>query len=359
MKKILLTGLSSLFTLLCLAQATDNPLKDPQDQLVDTLVRAAFTRGEAVGMVVGLIKNGQVSIYNYGETLKGNNTLPNENTVYEIGSVSKTFTGTLLALQVIRGKIKLDDPIGKYLPDSVPQPVFDGVPVTMVSLSNHSSGFPRLATNMFKDAVDIRNPYAQFTNDNLFHFVKNLKLERKVGDKYEYSNVGTGLLGVLLARHAKTTYATLLEREITLPLQMKDTKVQLTESMKSRFIQGYTKELQLQGPWDFQDIAGMGGIRSTMHDMLIYARANMSKQPTILEKAMVLAHQQTFAGANIVGLNWLLFSKDGKNWVTHTGQTGGYHSFIAVERESGTAIVVLSNVSAENRVGTALMLRPW
>jgi len=301
--------------------------------------------------MIGIIKNGQVSIYSYGETVKGNNTLPNENTVYEIGSVSKTFTGTLLALQVLRGKVKLDDPIGKYLPDSVPQPVFDGVPVTMVSLSNHSSGFPRLATRMFKDAIDKRNPYAQFSNDNLFHFVKHLKLERKVGDKYEYSNVGAGLLGVLLARNAKTTYAILLEREITLPLQMKDTKIQLTESMKSRFIQGYTKDLEAQGPWDFQDIAGMGGIRSTMHDMLIYARANLSKQPTMLEKAMALTHQQTFSGERSVGLGWHL----NKNWVLHDGQTGGYHTLVALDPTAGIAIIVLSNVSAANQVGGGIM----
>ena len=355
MKKILLTGLSSLFSFLCLAQATDNPLKDPQDRLVDTLVQAAFTKGEAVGIVVGIIRSGQASIYSYGETVKGNNTLPNENTVYEIGSISKTFTGTLLALQVLRGKIKLDDPIGKYLPDSVPAPVFDGTPVTMVSLSNHSSGFPRLAPNMFSGALDMKNPYAQYSNEKLFRFVKNFKLQRRVGDKYEYSNVAAGLLGVLLARNAHTNFATLLEREITMPLQMKDTKVQLNGSMQSRFIQGYTKELAVQGPWDFQEIAGAGGIRSTMHDMLIYARANMSKQPTMLEKAMALAHKPTYEGESKVGLGWHYFMKDGRTWFVHNGQTGGYHSFIGVDAESGIAVVVLSNVSADNGVGARLM----
>lgn len=357
MKKILFTGLSSLFTLFCLAQATDNPLRTPKDMLVDTLVRAGFARGEAVGMVVGIIQSGQPSIYSYGETVKGNNTLPNENTVYEIGSISKTFTGTLLALQVIRGKIKLDDPIGKYLPDSVPTPVFDGTPVTMVSLSNHSSGFPRLAPNMFSGALDMKNPYARYSNEKLFRFVKHFKPQRRVGDKYEYSNVAAGLLGALLARNANTSYATLLEREITLPLQMKDTKVKLTASMQSRFIQGYTKELEPQGPWDFQEIAGAGGIRSTMHDMLIYAKANLSKQPTMLEKAMVLAHKPTFEGESKVGLGWHYFLKDGRTWLVHNGQTGGYHSFIAVDAESGIAVVVLSNVSADNGVGVRLMRR--
>lgn len=355
MKRTLLTGVLSLFTLLCLAQATDNPLKTPQDEMVDSLARASFARGEAVGLVIGVIKNAKAYTYSYGETVRGNGTLPDENTVYEIGSITKTFTGTLLALQVNRGKVKLDDPIGKYLPDSIPTPTFQGVPVTMVSLSNHSSGFPRLAPNMFNGALDIKNPYAQYSNEKLFRFVKNFKPQRKVGDKYEYSNVGAGLLGVLLARNAKTSYATLLEREITLPLQMKDTKIQMTESMQSRFIQGYTKELVLQGPWDFQDIAGMGGIRSTLHDMLIYARANLSKQPSILEKAMVLAHEETFNGESKVALGWHFFIKDGRTWLVHNGQTGGYYSFIGVDPETGTGIVVLSNVSAENRVGVMLM----
>lgn len=355
MKKIFLTGLASLVTLLSLAQAADNPLKTPLDLMVDSIARSSFERGEAVGLVVGVIKDRQMYTYSYGETARGNGKLPDQHTVFEIGSITKTFTGTLLALQVVRGKVKLDDPIGKYLPDSIPTPVFEGVPVTMVSLSNHSSGFPRLAPNMFNGALNMKNPYAQYSNEKLFRFVKNFKPQRKVGDKYEYSNVAAGLLGVLLARNAKTNYATLLEREITLPLQMKDTKIQLTESMKSRFAQGYTKDMELQVPWDFQDIAGMGGIRSTMHDMLIYARVNMSKQPSTLEKAMVLAHQETFSGESKVGLGWHYFIKDGRTWVVHNGQTGGYYSFIGVDAETGVAVVVLSNVSQENRVGARLM----
>lgn len=355
MKKMLLTGLASLLTLISLAQATDNPLKTPLDGMVDSMIRSSFEKGQAVGLVVGVIKNRKASVYSYGETAQGNGKLPDENTVFEIGSISKTFTGTLLALQVNRGKMKLDDPIGKYLPDSVPTPVFDGTPVTMVSLSNHSSGFPRLAPNMFIGALDRKNPYAQYSNERLFRFVKNFKPQRRVGDKYEYSNVAAGLLGVLLARNARTDYATLLEREITLPLQMKDTKIKLTESMQNRFAQGYTKDMEAQGPWDFQDIAGMGGIRSTMHDMLIYARANMSKQPSMLEKAMALAHQQTFAGEAKVGLGWHYFFKGGRTWVVHNGQTGGYHSFMAVDAETGVAVVVLSNVSEDNHVGAWLM----
>ncbi|MRG44535.1 serine hydrolase [Chitinophaga sp. SYP-B3965] len=357
MKKMLLTGFASLYTILSFAQATDNPLRTPRDMMVDSLVRSSFAMDQCVGLVVGIIRNGNISIYNYGETVRGNGKLPDENTVFEIGSISKTFTGTLLALQVNRGKVKLDDPIGKFLPDSVPTPVFDGTPVTMVSLSNHSSGFPRLAPNMFQGALDMKNPYAQYSNEKLFRFVKNFKPQRRVGDKYEYSNVAAGLLGALLARNANTNYATLLEREITLPLQMKDTKIKLTESMQSRFAQGYTKELDPQGPWDFQEIAGAGGIRSTMHDMLIYARANMSKQPTTLEKAIALTHIQTFSGESSVGLGWHLANRDGRHWVVHNGQTGGYHSFIGVDEETGVAVVVLSNVSEDNRVGARLLGR--
>ncbi len=326
--------------------------------MVDSFSRQDFQQGNAVGLCVAVIRNGETHIYNYGETARGNHTLPNENTVYEIGSISKTFTATLLALQVTRGKMKLDDPLTKYLPDSVPVPVFEGTPVTLVTLSNHTSGLPRLAPNMAAHARK-DNFYADYTNDLLFQFLRNFKPIRKPGEKYEYSNIGAGLLGVLLARYAGTTYETLLEREITRPLQMKDTRVQFTPAMKSRLAQGYKANGEMQIPWDFQEIAGLGGIRSTMHDMLIYARANMSRSAGILEKAITLTHQPTYTRPNTdnatVALGWHIYTWQSHSGVVHNGQTGGYHSFMAVDPEAGIAIIVLSNVATENRVGLKLL----
>lgn len=348
-----------LCVLACTAHAqvhSDNPLRTPLDKLTDSVTQAAFARGECVGVSIGVIRNGQTHIYNYGETVKGNKTLPDARTVYEIGSITKTFTATLLALQVSRGRIGLNDPLVKYLPDTVPAPAFEGTPVTMAMLSNHSSGLPRLPYN-FNNSTTVRdNPYSTYSNDWLFQFMKRYAMERKPGERYEYSNLGAGLLGVLLARFAHTTYEQLLEREITRPLQLQDTKVNGSSSMKSRLAQGYTGTGQEQGPWDFLEMAGLGGIRSTLHDMLIYARANMSTAPTLLEKAIALTHQPTFTGGQqTVGLGWHIQTRRNGTIVQHNGQTGGYYAFIAVNPAARTAVVMLSNVSKANGIAARLL----
>src|SRR5207244_1996226 len=122
---------------------SDNRLLTALDKQVDSAVRPYINLAITTGVSIGILRNGKMYFYNYGETAKGNKKLPNQHTIYEIGSISKTFTATLLADAVSNGKISLGDPVSKYLPARIPALEFEGVPVTIKMLSNHSSGIPR------------------------------------------------------------------------------------------------------------------------------------------------------------------------------------------------------------------------
>ena len=359
MKRLFLISLLALMAASAAAQNTDNKLVTPFDRYVDSIARDAYKNKDYTGLMIGLVAPGHAKTYAYGETARGNNTLPDVKTVYEIGSITKTFTGLLLALQVQRGKIKPDDDVNKYLPDSVKIPSFEGVPVTMVSLSNHTSGLPRFDPVAEDPEFDSKAPYANFTENKLFSFLRTFQPSRKPGTKYGYTNIGTGLLGTLLARNARTTFAQLLQREIFLPLQLRDTRLDITPAMKSRLAQGYSAGGAPRDTWEFKALAGCGGIKSTMEDMIVYAKANMSTAPTILEKAMQLSHQPTYRGnGNTVGMGWHVIEGNRRTIVWHNGQTDGYYSMMYLEPATGKAVIVLSNVSKPNSIGD-LLIRKW
>jgi hypothetical protein len=155
--------------------ATTNPLKNIVDKIVDSIARRYIQKSNTVGLSIGIIKDGKISTYNYGETKRNNRQLPNSNTIYEIGSITKTFTAAILAHYVNDGKMSLADPIIKYLPDSVAvNPTLKDI--TLVNLINHTSGLPSLPTNFnAQKPYDDANPYKNYNKQLLFAYLKNVR----------------------------------------------------------------------------------------------------------------------------------------------------------------------------------------
>lgn len=324
--------------------ASNNQLANPIDKVVDTVVRKYIQRSNTVSISVGIIKNGSIHTYNYGETKKGNGKLPNIGTIYEIASISKTFTATLLAWYVNEGKVNLNDPVTKYLPDSVAanQALKD---IKLVNLSNHTSGLPGLPTNFSaqKDYSDA-NPYKNYTRAMLFSYLKNCTLRSQPGTKYAYSNLAVGLLGIIFERVTGKPYEQLVTEIICKPLGMKSTLQHLYPLIASRFVTVYNEDAKQTPPWDFDALAACGSLKSTINDLLIYARANMTKSDTKLSKAFQLAHQITYNnGDSQVALGWHLIKIDGISYLFHNGGTEGSSSFLAYNIEKGLAVVLLSN----------------
>ena len=223
-------------------------------------------------------------------------------------------------------------------------PERNGRQTTLEDLATHTSGLPRLPSNL--NPKDAANPYADYSVEQLYQFLSGYQLTRDIGSKYEYSNLGGGLLGHVLARHAGMDYEKLVRSRICDPLGMRSTGIMLTDEMKTRFAVGHNAALQRVAYWDLPTLAGAGALRSTANDMLTFVAANLGYVKTPLAPAMaamLAVRRPTGVPGLEVGLAWHILTRDGHEIVWHNGGTGGFRSFIGFERKTGAGVVVLSN----------------
>jgi CubicO group peptidase (beta-lactamase class C family) len=324
------------------AVATDNPLSNTLDKFVDTIMKQYFADLNTVGASVSVLQNGKTFFYNYGETKQGNHQLPTVHSIYEIGSISKTFTATLLAFAVNEGKAKLNDPVNKYLPKDIPALEFNGKPITLEGLSNHSSGLPRLPDNLKEVKED--NPYHNYDEQAMMEFLRHVKLTREQGAEYEYSNFAVGLLGVILEKIYKKPYDQLVLEKICTPLQMTETIQYISKKDTALFVSGHNEQGKPVSQWDFKAIAAAGALRTSTTDLIKYANANLFTNITGLNKAIQLTHIKTFSkGINEVGLGWHFIKLNDHMILSHGGGTGGFRTTISFDTEKKIAVVILSN----------------
>ncbi|HEU5115160.1 MAG TPA: serine hydrolase [Isosphaeraceae bacterium] len=319
------------------------------DAKVQSLAEPLVTSGEVSALSLGVVVDGESRTYRVPEGSSSDSKV--DDRFFEIGSITKTFTGILLADMVVRGEVRLDDPVRFYLPDDVTVPAFEGREITLVDLATHTSGLPRLPSNF--RPKDAENPYVDYSVKDLYDFLSNYKLLRRPGSKMSYSNLGVGLLGHALGRKAGKDYETLLRERVLEPLQLHETALTLDDRQKERLAPGHGPDGERVSNWDFTDTsAAAGGIKSTISDMLKYLKANMEPESTRLAEAIALSHKP--AGdpegtGGKVGLGWMINPTSGVIW--HNGGTGGYRSFIGLLPEKNVGSVVLCN--------TALMDEPF
>ncbi len=335
--------------------ATTNPMTTDMDKKVDSVARTYIQKSNTVGMRIGIIKNGQVITYGYGETIKGNAKIPNDDNFFELGSITKTFTAILLAYYVDAGKVKLTDPIIKYLPDSVAEnPELRSI--TLLNLVNHTSGLERIPDNLIPHASDPLNPYKDYNLKLLYQYLKTCKLKSKPGEQYAYSNLGVGLLGSILEGLSQKLYEEMVREIICKPLGMFSTDQYLNPLLTPRFVQVYNAQGQPTPPWDFDVLAACGALRSTMNDMLTYAKANLHPGTDPLSKAIRLTHYITFTKDVKIAMAWHIITVNGVDYIFHNGGTNGSSSFLAFNTEKNIAVVVLSNaVESTDVVGTEIL----
>lgn len=308
-------------------------------------VSARVDQVEFPGIVIAVFDSKNTEYFSHGKTLIGGDTEVDEQTIFEIGSITKTFTAILLADQVLKGAMSLDDPIGRYLPEEVNTPDRDGREITLRHLITHTSGLPRMPSN-FAPANPM-NPYADYSVEQLYEFLDGYALSRDPGRSYLYSNYGMGLLGNLLERHKSLGYEALLEQVIAGPLDMDDTVLQLNEEQKERFARGHRGALPVS-QWDIPTLAGAGAIRSTTEDLVLFIKANIGLIDTELKEAMELSHQKvitTTRKERDLAMAWI-YMNDDPEILWHNGGTGGFRSFAGFNKKTGMGVVVLSNSTA-------------
>jgi CubicO group peptidase (beta-lactamase class C family) len=327
------------------AQSPPNSPVPPDSEIRKILVERIDTFHQGVGIVVGVIEPQGRRVIAYGSLNQGDPRPLNRDTIFEIGSVTKVFTSLVLSDMVQRSEVALTDPAAKYLPAEVKVPERGGHAITLVDLSTHTSGLPRLPTNLHPQ--DPANPYADYTAEQLYQFLSTYQLTRDPGSQFEYSNLGGGLLGHVLARRAGMDYEALVRTRITGPLGMSITGITLSPDEKARLAVGHNDKLAAVPYWDFQVLAGCGALRSSVNDLLTFLAANLGYSQTPLTAAMtsMLAVRRPTgnAGMGEIGLAWIIAKLSTGEIVWHNGGTFGFRSFVGFDPKARVGVVVLSN----------------
>jgi CubicO group peptidase (beta-lactamase class C family) len=294
-----------------------------------------LSEGTGAGVAIGVVQRGVRRVFTFGAA--------KPDSIFEIGSISKTFTGLLLARMAAEGRVKFDDPVRELLPDgAVPKP--EGAEITLLDLAIQHSGLPPMPDNFHP--ADPKNPYADYRPADLYRFLASHGVAKPPAPQFLYSNLGVGLLGQALANRSGKSYAALLQQEIAGPLGLKDTVVSLSQEQQTRFIQGHDAEHRPAHAWDLDALAGAGAIRSTAADMLTYLEAQLHPEKfPALAGAIAQTHELRAAAlpGMRIGLAWLHVDKDGYYW--HNGGTGGYSSYAFFDPKNDCAAIVLFNTT--------------
>jgi serine-type D-Ala-D-Ala carboxypeptidase/endopeptidase len=307
-----------------------------------------FANQTQVGIIIGVARGDESHFWSFGEVSRGSGLPPSPNSFFEMGSITKTFTGALLAREVLEGQVRFDTKAKSLWPE------LDGShagEITLEQLATHTSGLPRLPDNLAP--TDPANPYADFNEARMLSFLKKYQPNGPGPYKHLYSNIGYGLLGFLLSEKLhKDTYSNVLRRQILAPLSLHDTKTKLAPSDLLRAAQGYDSFLRPMPFWDLGAAEGGGVLKTTAHDLIAYARANMTTNPSLLSRALELAQEPRVAsseGEARVGLAWETVKIGDYEVLSHSGATGGYRANLLFAKKEKLAVVILSNTEINPR----------
>lgn len=319
------------------------------DAAVRERAQSLVRDGKHASLVIAVIDGKDSAVYGFGRARPGDKSVPDADTVYEIGSVTKTMTGLLLADAVVAGKAGLEQAAAELLP-AYAIPAFAGQKITLVQLATHFSGLPRLPANLAP--ADMDDPYADYGEAQLRAFLASHALARAPGAAYEYSNLGYGLLGTALAEQAQRPYEALLQARIFRPLGMHSSSTLTTPALRARLAPGHLADGKPTANWHFQSIAAAGAVRSSTRDMIAYVQSYMRApgpaQQLAVQPRQVLAGEGDGDGVKQVGLAWVLDQAKGRPFAWHNGETGGYASFVGFTLDGKRGVVVLTNTARDD-----------
>ena len=318
------------------------PILPKEEELTSLLARMVDDEKRSTGMVIGMIAPGEKIVIGYGRLNETGYRTPDANSLFEIGSISKLFIGTLLADAVRRGEVQLDDPISKYLPSSVKVPEYNGIPITLLDLATHTAGLPK---DMPPDFAGGRTQVNWV--QAMYDFLSNYRLTQKPGERYLYSNFGTTLLAHILELCTDMDYESLLIERILQPLDMTSTRITPTDEMFTRLATGHNSVLYPIDTYEFMvpEHRFVGGIVSSAEDMLRFASAAMGLTETRLYPAFQDAITiQRPAMGDWSGLTWRI--SNGKFPINyHAGHTSGMHAYLGIDPQRQVAVIVLANAA--------------
>jgi CubicO group peptidase (beta-lactamase class C family) len=316
-------------------------------------------------IVIGIITPNGTQVYGYGNISKANSTKVNGNTIFDTASITKTFTTTLLADMVKQGLVNFDDPIEKYLPNTVKVPTYNGHKITLESLATHTSGLPDFPVGWIRNHI--------YTTQQVYNFLSNTPLQSEPGTKANYSDFGMGILGHILSIRAGIPYAQLVKDRIlsvlgmdSTGISMNSTAIILSDSLKSRLAKGHIGGKEVNLEFVPEAIQGAGALHSTANDLLKYLAANMGLIHTSINDIIQETHlirleypqapslhfdsitNNKSLSASYVGLGWFIDSNLGTEVLQHSGGIDGYSSFIGFNPTKQEGVVLLCSCESKD-----------
>jgi len=357
--------------------------QSPQYEKVKSIVNNYVSDKHNDALIVGIINGDERHIYVYGETEKGNDTVPDPNSIFQIGTVTQVFTTSLLAEMQQEGKIEFTDPVQMYFPEGVKIPTYEKVickqregsnspmspnptgyycfvdpkfhpkQITLCDLASNTSGLPELPSNVHA-GKNAENPFANYTDNDFYSFLNKYNSNCVTGFTYQQSMTGVALLGKALANKMNINYEELLKENILGPLSLCNTTITLDEQQQKLFLKGHKSNGDFTSHWNYNALAPAGGLRSDANDLLSFLNANMSGLDQFLQGALRITHDPRLS---ITGDKNLVGSQTGMGWIitpVNTGNTvyqmiwcssaqGGFASYLGMVETSKTGVVVLSN----------------
>ncbi len=311
-------------------------------------------------------RNGS-AIYTYGVSNRTSGAVPDNKTTFEVGSVSKTFTGLLLADAELRGVVNLSAPIQSYVPEGVIVPSWQGREITLTDLATHTSGLPNVPSEFYR-YQDVRDPvetqaessfrgYEEISAEMVYEWLSNVTLSGRPGEAWEYSNGGTAIAGDIVARVQNKTFPELVQERILTPLGMESTAAGWREDLLNRSATGYRgyapdydegMVIRYNGFW-----APAAGIISDADDMAVYLALQLGfiDTPEGLLAAVNRSHEpralRSSEGIELwESLFWDTFeTEDIPRTHLKAGETNRFMADIAFVRDKGIGVVVLSNIA--------------
>jgi CubicO group peptidase (beta-lactamase class C family) len=331
---------------------TNNPMSTDLDKRINEIMSPYAQKSSRASISLGVFKDNQTSYYGYGETKKGNNTIPDSETIYEIGSITKTFTALLMIDYLQSNSLSVECPVNNLLPANIPLLQHNNIPIRIRHLLNHTSVLPRLPDD-FDKGSDPDNPYKHYDSTRMYNFLKTFKLTRDPGQTSEYSNLAFGLVGTILERQTHKNYEQLLLEKICNPLGLVKTKIILNKNDSLNFAVGYD-DFGNQVPYwdDFNAFKGAGAIRSDVKDMIGYGKTILFSDMSVLKTQIDSCLKVTYLKSSVKQASgWIVQSYNGNEYFIHDGGTAGFNSYILICKNKNIVLVILfGNAPSNNSI---------
>lgn len=319
--------------------------KDKMEKELNKIIAfdAEIDFNKVPGMVIGIIQGDSTYIYGYGSLSKDKDVIPRNNSIFELGGITKVFTASLVELLVEEGLMDYNASLNEYLPTAI---VNDKSDITLLEAISHTGGFPRLPHGIGKREREANNPYAYYAKSDLHEFYKNYyPIEEE--KRYQYSHVTYAMIETAIENITGQRFEEVLNERLIEPMGLTDTNIRLSEEQKSRLSNGYNILGKQTRPWRFSSFKGSVGMKSTVLDMISFLKLQMGEGNPALAASFTDMHEPVYktdlAKNNFISKGWHVIKKRNHSIVLHAGSTSGHQAFAGFVKETNTGVVILSN----------------